>query len=185
MEKYCDSLKNITVVGNGPISENDRQKINDGKCVLRFNDMKNKRQGDKVSFVAVRDNMYNHVSTDVPLLPIITDFNRSLPKTNLIIDPPVVAHEPYLQNQNNKIDDRMLFSECKESKHHSETIHGPSSGALVLDYLNSDPRIEYIHVYGMNWNAGKFHVDFKYPGLVKTCCDKCVFHDTNGASYEP
>ena len=44
----------VAVVGNGPISEEDRKNINKFDTIIRFNDMKNKNAGEKTSIQVVR-----------------------------------------------------------------------------------------------------------------------------------
>ena len=39
---------NVAVIGNGNISENDRNKIQSAQYIIRFNDMKNYKQGERI-----------------------------------------------------------------------------------------------------------------------------------------
>ena len=55
--KLRDMCSNtIAIVGNGPLSEEQRQQINSGKftCVIRFNDLKNKKTDDRMDIHIVR-----------------------------------------------------------------------------------------------------------------------------------
>lgn len=183
MELYCDSLQTVTVVGNGPLSDDDRSQINSSMCVIRFNDMKNKRHNENVSLVAIRDNMFHQAPKNIPILAVVTDFSRMLSTDKQMIDESIIIHEPFLQKPGNIIEDKALFPNCHEIHHHSETIHGPSTGTSVIDHLESDQRVERIDVYGMNWNSKHAHVDFKYPHLVPECCSKCVIHPTPSSEY--
>ena len=69
----------IAVVGNGPISEEDRKNINKFDTIIRFNDMKNKNAGEKTSIQVVRqispkDDFFgkSNIKRGVPIILIAT-----------------------------------------------------------------------------------------------------------------
>lgn len=181
---------NVAVVGNGPISEKDRCEINrDYDCVVRFNDMKNYKLGDVTTVHAIRPlaAVYPGITkSDVPVWPVI--FNKTqLPVTERTVLDPIIVHERS-NGTRNVIKDGILFPGCnacnKKKCSHSLAKHGPSTGAAVIDELNRARNVESIHVYGMNWNGGSHHVDFKHSDLISRCCDKCVLHPTCSDEYD-
>ena len=188
----------VAVVGNGPISENDRKKINECQCIIRFNDAKNRRPNERTDLQIVRrqlgigriDRMF---------------WKYYVPKgvyTMYITEPWVNLSFHGLENPLGSIDvgkrgsqlrdDISLFPGCNKCNDnpctYSLTDWGPSSGALMIDSLESMDNIKQIHVFGMNWNpldqgARAHHLDFEYPDLVKNCCKKCIFHKTPTDEY--
>ena len=174
---YCDNMEKVVLVGNGSISEKDREEINKSSCVIRFNNMKNFKTGDKVDAVAVRDNGLN--VKKYPTIPIVSDKNKL--KSNST-HKPIYLYEPKKKG-NNIISDKYMFSECDNRKLHSDTYWGPSTGGVLIDSLQSDENVREIKIYGMNWNGSHNHVDFKHTDIVKNCCTKCEIHPTKSEIY--
>ena len=48
----------VAVVGNGPLSANDRQMIDKHSCVIRFNNAQNMEKGEKTTILVSRYNAY-------------------------------------------------------------------------------------------------------------------------------
>tara|TARA_B110000046_G_C12957708_1_gene383075 strand:+ start:697 stop:1344 length:648 start_codon:yes stop_codon:yes gene_type:complete len=192
MEELCTGK--VAVVGNGPISEEDRQEINrDYDCVVRFNDMKTYRKGDALTVQVSRD-VHGYMpgvnKADVPLWPVahnsdVVAHNGALRGRNVL--DPLLVHESS-NGDENEIVDGVLFPGCdacdSRECRHSESRAGPSTGALVLNALERSPAVDSLHVYGMNWNGGAHHVDFKHPNVVADCCTKCVIHRTANEEYD-
>lgn len=175
------NCKHVTVVGNGPLSDDQRKSINESDCVVRFNDMKNRRFGDKTDVLALRENVLHLAQEeDVPILPILSR-KDNLQKVDNFLSP-IVIFEPQFKDDN-ILKDATLFENCSFARTHSEAYHGPSSGAAVIDFLEKNDYCESIHIYGMNWNSKIDHIDFKHDTLVKDCCTKCVLHPTHDRSY--
>ena len=61
----------IAVVGNGPISESDRDLINSHNCVIRFNDQRNKLKDDKTDVLVLRYNTLHLSHNDLIIWPVI------------------------------------------------------------------------------------------------------------------
>lgn len=79
-----------------------------------------------------------------------------------------------------------MFPNCRDSKLHNTTTNGPSTGGVVIDFLQNLDNVRTITVFGMNWRGSPhIHVDFKHPNLVKNCCTKCSIHATPTSSYRP
>lgn len=185
----------VAVVGNGPLTEDERKEINDKyDCVVRFNDMKNKKKDDVTTLHVSR--YANHkfpgltIRDDgVPTLPIIP-FEQALYniRQHVNVLPSLFVHESHFNNSSQN--DEVVFKNCIECKvgdmncNHSFTPHGPSTGTIVIDKLQEWSTIESIDVYGMNWNGGNHHIDFKQPDMVEKCCSKCTIHKPNDEKYD-
>lgn len=207
----CASTQHVTVVGNGPLTQQDRSDIANATCVVRFNDMKNYVDGDPAHIVALRSNtlqLSEKYEDKMTILPIVENeqqfatfasrqagdtllplFVTEVKSKNTIVDQLLgIFGKTREKSSNTRIstfEDQMLFPHCKRRKCHSETTSGPSSGAIVLDHLQNMAAVKTIDVYGMNWNGGRHHVDFKHNTLLKHCCSKCNFHDTACKRYIP
>lgn len=201
---------NIAVVGNGPLSEDDRARINGSgyDCVVRFNDRKNLREGEPTTVHVVRDlphapsgiwGLFGGGARDVPGLvphekvfvqPVTTQpgaicslFEHA---TSL---PPILVHERSTRGGTHAPPER-IFPACEKcgSVYECDTSasrFGPSTGAAILNVLNAAPATTRIDVFGMNWRGGDHHLDFQQPTLVSDCCDKCVIHPTASENYTP
>ena len=193
LQDACKS-KEITVVGNGPLSPDDRQMIEQSACIFRFNDRKNMLAGDRTDVHVVRDNTIHAINRaqqdDVCILPIAARWS-TLDKLNDLRNQdykllePLLIYESYHKKDKVIDDSAVIFPSCKAKSFHAEQVHGPTSGAAVIDWLEQDPSVETIHVFGMNWNKRDPHVDFVKKKLVETCCTKCEFHKTESPSYFP
>lgn len=206
LKNTCDDPSSVTVVGNGPLSDEDRKQINESGCVIRFNDMKNFVEGDKGHLWALRDQTLRYAqkgkkgkigdclhynfkkSTCYPTMPVLPVVSAKTSLTNLAkmdnVTEPIFIHQKRLK-QNNIIEDAVLFEGCSESLRHSDARSGPSTGGAVIDFLQKLDVVEKINVYGMNWNGGLHHIDFANPDVVKKCCTKCDIHDTSTETYFP
>ena len=184
------NCSNITVVGNGPLSSQDRAEIESSDCVLRFNDMKNKREEEKTDIHVIRFPSAGGIDKmSIPFIPVIEkESDRALFQKSTR---PILSElQVFIENvKKNSIDPNLsVFPGCrkcdeKNACKHSSALLGPSTGALVISELEQDKSVSKIHVYGMNWNAGDWHIDFKDPTLVPECCTKCVIHPTHTNKY--
>tara|TARA_B100001741_G_scaffold165345_1_gene136617 strand:- start:11816 stop:12406 length:591 start_codon:yes stop_codon:yes gene_type:complete len=179
----CENLEVITVVGNGPISDDDREQISTAKCVVRFNDMKNMRSDELIHIRALRQNTLHmskedHAYCHLPVIENDSQFNHV--KGNTLL--PIFVTE---RNHDNKFEDLSFFLNCKNGTTHmdSNTAHGPSTGGAVLDFFNNISKVKRIDVYGMNWNSNVHHIDFKHKNIVHDCCNKCHIHSTLNNDY--
>jgi len=181
----------ISVVGNGPLKEEDRVQIEQSSCVVRFNDLKNYRKGEKIDIHAMRSPFSTITGsvnmTSCPAIAVIEQPQQIKDYQNHDV---IMTIGAQIQG-GSKFDDTTLFPDCdrcSESSRpceHSSSRYGPSTGGIVLSELDKMPNITTIHVYGMNWNnyENDNHIDFKYPTLVSDCCKKCVFHPTFSSKY--
>ena len=190
MESVCNGR--VAVVGNGQLSEDDRKAINTFDCVVRFNDMKNKRPEERCDVQVIRYAHHKfpgaHLNNGQPILPVVTS-NRMLKNDALIgkhILPPLHVYEKLHRRHNELKNDARLFDTCDscgDKCSHKKAHAGPSTGASVISFLENSPVVTSIDTFGMNWNGGTHHVDFKHPDIIEECCTKCVIHPTPSQSY--
>lgn len=201
----ADGLKRVAVVGNGPLSTEDRICINNHTNVVRFNDYgdKNWVAGDRVTMHCSTTDQFRHAWVD----PNVTKWyvasqlrhleenatlytwsmssaqvrlyrTRFLWTVALGIEP-VTLLAPWF-------DTYRLFvgcSACGDRCLNKNADSGFSRGAIALNALEDDSGVAHIDVYGMNWNGGHVHVDFMYPTIVRECCTKCTIHSTPTNEY--
>ena len=195
----------VAVVGNGPLSETDRHEIQNYDHVIRFNDMKNKLDNEKTTVQVVRqisphDNFFgkDKISKNVPLILIATkmDYVNKCKQQYQIMDY-IIVNEP-ARNTYEASESAKVFENCSECSGsnclQSSSDLGPSSGMVVLEYLENKPSITRLEVYGMNWNFhlknrnGKIndtklhHMDNE-GSIINSCCKKCNVHDTPQNTY--
>ena len=185
---------NIAVVGNGPISEEDRNNINKADRVIRFNRLKNYRKGERFDVHATRRSEPNtkFVGLDLPhcasfVLPVV--YRHSLVENSKQLIgrkklPTILVYQE-IKNIHEASPTSRLFSHstCGDECLHSSADWGPSIGAAVIDMLEKLKSVKKIEVYGMNWNGNKNHIDFKDPYIVSKYCSKCEIHPTPKSSY--
>lgn len=185
LDDVCTSTKKIYVVGNGPLNDEDRDKISTASCVLRFNDMRNMRENESTDIVAMRNTFLHLLERDdryknIAVLPVIERDEHFIGMNHSTLLPIFVSET---QHDKRKFTDDFLFPHCSAKKQHTEAPWGPSTGAAVLNYLENMTSVEEIEVFGMNFNGPKEHVDFKHNTLVKECCTKCNFNETKTKKY--
>ena len=187
MENVC--FGRIAVVGNGPLSKANRNELNSFDCVVRFNDLKNMKQGDALTVHAIR-HVDRGKNSFLPGLEKTVKNSHVLPiiqRSKLMQKFPANALPPLYVDENGIDRQLEIFEKCENGVqyHHSLTRSGPSTGSLVISYLNKASSTKSIDVYGMNWNGGDFHLDFKDPTIVARCCNKCTIHPTHSQRYLP
>jgi hypothetical protein len=186
----CPNHATVSVVGNGPLSEEDRAVIQQSQCVVRMNDCRNRRPGERTDVVALRDTgpgppLLQADSCSYPVWPVCAKERLQVGSAIDTLVTPIVRVEEK-GYAHSLAEDSVLFPACAGSKPHSEAWAGPSTGAAVIDALQQMPIVREIQVFGMNWSMGEVthHVDFKHPGLVRECCNECTVHPTPRDSYD-
>ncbi len=194
----------VAVVGNGPLRDEDRPRIAAYRNIIRFNDAKNMRPGERVTihvgvslrlFAAnasrwaivnrwqdVDANAYSLISLNYGEqqsaswldLGRLFSGKRYRPET---LGPWADALRVF-PNCSNCTGDRCLLA---------NGYSGMSSGGTVLEQLDTlEPPLEEIAVFGMNWNEDcKNNLDFKDRTLIRDCCARCVIHPTASHRYLP
>ena len=171
----------VAVVGNGPLFEHDRLRIEQYENIVRFNDMKNWRRNETVTLHAVRSLRGRHDDW-VRNARRAADQNRTL--WALASEHKFVAEgvdivtwsynrdkrykffnenwmyqgyvEPQTQVLEPYLESLYLFPNCSACAGQQRclfqsTKYGPSAGALVINALQEQPEVDEIGVFGMNW----------------------------------
>lgn len=180
----------VAVVGNGPISDEDRYNIDKADCVIRFNDLKNFKHGERCDIHAIRYtdgtfpglNLNPKNSIILPVSPNNYAVYNSSDLCNMTGLPPLLIYESRLSNDLDKNVAIFENSNCGKECIQSSSQYGPSTGTAVIDLLENCNSVNKIEVYGMNWN-GAGHLDFKNPTIVENFCSKCDIHRTQSSKY--
>lgn len=184
LSSVCEG--NIAVVGNGPISEEDRSLINKQDCIIRFNDQKNKLEHERTDVLVLRNNTLHISQRDDILLPVIpfckTIDDYEVKYFRMIT--PIHVYEQICEHNVEEIKSKKVYSNCIKQARHGDATSGVSTGTAVLSSLQYDDTVKYINVFGMNFNGGWWHVDFNDPNLSNICCTKCIFHKTHVDDYK-
>lgn len=169
----------IAVIGNGDITQEQREEIKDFSVTIRFNDVNNKMPGERTTIHVIR-HPSNHVDIDTlyewHVSPFKTDTNHKLFTPTFETD----------RGENNILSEKIIFPDCDcgLSCFSNQTYFGSSTGTVILDVLQSLIFVKQINVYGMNWNGDPtHHIDFKNRSIVPNCCTKCVIHSMNTTMY--
>lgn len=208
MTPNSNGTYSVAVVGNGPLFETDRELIEQYPNVLRFNDMKNWREGERVTLHACRAEKEQkkwHVAARQSrpynaTMWALADETRWVPadaeliswsyKTSLVglsLDTlfDEYWHEQVLAPWGDSV---RLFPNCSACGHHclyNQAGIGPSAGGMAINAFERLPEVVEVAVFGMNWEGGTGHTDFLWQEMVKTCCTKCIFHPTPSGAYLP
>lgn len=184
----------VAVVGNGPLSEQDRLNINNSDYVIRFNDLKNFRDGERCDIHAIRHhgvfgfksiNKTPHYSRVMPVAPNPNLVFNSKDLSDRIGLGPLFLFDPRENNVLSSSNRVFKDSLCNEECIPSNSEFGISTGTAVIDALENCNSVNKINIYGMNWNGEHEHLDFKYPHIVKKYCNKCKIYKTKSNNYLP
>jgi hypothetical protein len=173
----------VCVVGNGPLSDSDRAVIDMFDCVIRFNDMKNRCAGEKVTILATRYDVATAATASFRLL-VVTTVHQLPPN---MPDPDAPSQPPWLRpiyvyERQAPINDLPPSTESFGVRHDT-TTHGPSTGCAVVEALVQCDHVTTIHVFGFNWAGDTTrHIDFLHPHLVPGAT-KVIVHCTASSEY--
>jgi len=161
-ENYSGPLKTerVCVVGNGPLTEDQRVEIADCSRIVRFNDMKNKRPEDRVDV---------HVKRLQDSMQVCSGES---------------CNERALKGQGYS-----LFPSCSVREDIPELAKmelRPTTGTMFLsDLQEADPDVDDIRIYGMNWNMTDTVHSRNEGLLIEKCCTKCKVSPTPTKNYLP
>lgn len=203
----------VAVVGNGPLHEEDRPRIDAYRNVIRFNDAKNLRPGERTT---VHVHPYDHERLRSPqasahshLWGIHNRWQHATQRHNYSVvtlnyqsyedDVPALDWKRLFTGHGPRLPQTLgpwgkttrIFEGCTNCNGDrcllSNGWLGLSAGGLVIEALNAldDPPLEEIAVFGMNWQGEVGHTDFRDPTLVPDCCARCVIHATASGTYLP
>jgi hypothetical protein len=170
----------VCLVGNGPISEENRRFIASDECdtVVRFNDMKNRAWNERVDVHVQREwgDTHGYSGSD-----ITTGAHKYLVGMHAAAD--AAGSDTAISTRGEH--GFQSFPMC--SKRSNDVDKHPSTGTIVLSVLEFDPNVERMDVFGMNWKFEKQsgHVAVGEGTLVQNCCTKCIFHQTPTQTYLP
>lgn len=186
----------ICVVGNGPLSDSDRDSIDKCHKVLRFNDTKNRQPSDRCDIHVMRKHYTHPSATDnypasfhdgVSKVILVGDNALS---TNILKDF-VIERHPYQQDfatYGTATEAFDLFPNCDNTNLGTSLMHKisrhPSLGMITLSLLDALQSVKLLHIYGMNFSFGKSHTPNEEIFLSQ-CCSKCIVHETHANKYIP
>ena len=193
-----NNFTTVAVVGNGPITDKDREKINKCDLVYRFNDCKNFKKGDKVTHLIVRQ-----LGTKWKVSGLNYNFEPIKDVNNLIFIGTRKELFNEIKNKNRNRDCRMIEvyekNICKKINcnlnrsdlviFNNKKIKQPkstcgfSSGFIALADITN--KYNNINVFGMNWNfkKNKSHNGKWEKKIIDKFCKKCKIHLTSSNSY--
>lgn len=192
----------VAVVGNGPLRDEDRTLIAAYRNIIRFNDLKNMRPGERTtvhvgqhrelsnaSHWAIVNRWQDADATASALVSLNYGQQASAPWLDLAR---LFSGNKYIpETLGPWVDALRVFPRCTNCTGGrcllARGYSGMSSGGTVVEQLDLlDPPLEEIAVFGMNWNEDcKNNLDFKDPTLVRDCCARCVIHPTQSERYLP
>jgi hypothetical protein len=151
--------------------------ISNCEVVVRFNDMKNKKLGERVDVLALRQHpngwFGDRACGKTPSIllenPSWTNSQKRPPACNAVER---LSH-PYA-----------IFPRCADVRT-STAKYGASSGTMLIDALERNPLVNRVDVYGMNWNMrGHDHVENEGQ-IIRKCARKIHIHETCKGDYLP
>ena len=205
----------VAVVGNGPLHEEDRARIGAYRNVVRFNDARNLRPGERTTVhVGPYDNdgrklLSPQASAHAHLWGLVLRWQHATPGQNYSVatlnyqsehdKPPALDWWRFFTGHGPRLPQTLapwaktarVFAGCTNCTGDrcllSNGWLGLSAGGLVIEALDAldDPPLEEIAVFGMNWQGEVGHTDFRDPALVHDCCVRCVVHPTAPGTYLP
>lgn len=178
-----NGVSEVAVVGNGPISEVDRQEIAKHGFIIRFNDANFLRAGEKTSLHVIRHpSNPSKVAIDAPIWHVSPRLSPMWASGIATLN-----YESQMGARNDAPPNSRIFTACNCGPSCFENSNtawaGASTGAAALSVLHGMPEVKKINVYGMNWNGPTYHIDFENTSLVKGCCTTCQFHETASSAY--
>lgn len=204
LKTFCDNKfqktlnSKVAIVGNGPLYNKDIAKILECNLIIQFNHAEHYHKINRCDILAVRpreektdklflvNNTLKTIKKETYILPItITNDNIKLfKKTKNKLLKPILIYEDSYKKNSELSGNTSLFNLNEEKYQQKNTLYGPSSGAALISEIDKIDSIDKIYIFGMNFNGGpQYHLDFKYPFLVKKHCQKCIFHPTPNQGY--
>lgn len=194
----------VALIGNGGLSEPDRAAIaaidrgaHRFAHVVRFNDMKNLRKGERTTLHVCRyrpdawDGPYSGLSCykrGAPLLLLGPDEGLAVPlnATFGVFPCPDGPRYEVAATLNRRV--HVLPSVPESEAINKLSRYGPSTGLYIIALFQSMDEVDEIHTFGMNWafNASPVHGHSAGEGtLVTRYCTKVTVHPTPTNEYEP
>ena len=205
----------VAVVGNGPLREEDRPRIDAYRNIVRFNDAKNLRPGERTTVhvgpyddMAVNRLRSPQATANASLWTITNRWQEVRAEDGFAVitlnyqsyedDVPALDFGRFFTGRARRLPQTLgpwaekahVFTRCANCTGNrcllADGWLGMSAGGAVIEALDAlDPPLEEIAVFGMNWLGRSGHTDFRDPTLVRDCCARCVIHPTASDSYLP
>lgn len=184
----------VCVIGNGPLSQSEREDI--GKChkIVRFNDTKNRLPSERCDIHIMRQH-YSHPShTD----KFPASYHDGVSKVILIgnnasstevLKDFVIERHTYEQPFDRRDKERFnVFSKCNTADIGNSLLkrisNHPSLGTIALSMFEDMQSVKRLHIYGMNFNFANAHAKVE-KDVITQCCSKCLIHETEKSRYIP
>jgi hypothetical protein len=202
-EVTAELTEKVIVVGNGPLSAEQADEINNSndRSVVHFNHAQHKGDVKRMDVLVTRN--FGPIFSAPPRTVTKSSRDKQCTKTSVV---PIVDDRHFLSSiwplgllgHNHTADtipanNHIFPATCTAEACASASVNDvASSGAIFLSHLEEAPNVKEISVYGMNFQGrtsvppGSMklaHVDFKDPTLVPSHCSKCVFNETPRDTY--
>lgn len=151
----------IAIIGNGPISYYQRKIIEGYDIVVRFNGMKNWKEPQKKTIIAIRQHESGFFGLDKSCTHLT---NTHINKLILIGTNRINNMKKICTNKNIDVEtihvynDKYFYPNINKNYMNKFKNDSFSSGFIIINYfLHKYPNAN-IHIFGMNWNLPKgFH----------------------------
>lgn len=180
INKFKNINNNIAIVGNGPISDEDRNKINKFKTIYRFNKTPRMKQDDKITHLVIRQDYTNNRIFG------LTNFKTQIDVKNIIY---IKSHDSlYIENKikENNPNKNLKVIKTKpvifnNKEFNFDTDYGASSGLILLSNIYKG---QPIHLFGFNLNfPHKGHNSELEKDIIFNKCKNCIIHKTINNDY--
>ncbi|XRB20528.1 hypothetical protein RI054_24g103770 [Pseudoscourfieldia marina] len=204
------------VVGNGYLDRQGYQAVrnsDEATCVAWFSKLKAFDPSLKITVLVSRHgverNRWSAIPNpaDVPVCPVLVSYLPMVSENTRLwpggYHEPIFVYESYMEGHDNgrwrneAKRNSSLFPSCPLCAsgrcEHRHAVHGPTTGAVFIDFLERSDAVRRIDVYGMTFRHDtlmSYHLDWILPrDVIPTCCTKCRVHEpevvqVNGTNIE-
>lgn len=169
-------MARVCAVGNGPLSDADREAVAQCPFVVRFNDLKNMRPGERIDLHVLREaEGYYHGAGQCGQAPLLLVHNPphggAVPRAPRRRGAPVVGRLPHPPD---------LFGQPTDTHE-----WGATTGAVVLQHLQLSAGVGRVDVFGMNFTHADGSRHLRGEAELLRAADKLVIHPPPSSSYLP
>jgi hypothetical protein len=208
--KYSLSNPNkIAIIGNGPLSEEDINKINNNfEIIVGMNGVVNGKKDIKLKYTHLFSRQWDDITTPKTINFIGYDKDKKILKSyekykdtikNILLIVPkgleykegindiknnyknvsIYSIDANLNIKKNKGPNKLKFNDKDYDINHSLSMGMISIGYVLDKYPNHD-----IHIYGMNFSQRGHHDGIVEKEIIDEC-DRCIVHKPWKDTYEP
>ena len=191
----------MCVVGNGPLTDLEREHIRNCHKIVRFNDTKNRLPFERCDIHIMRQHHMHHSVTDnYPASyhdgsSSVILVGKNALSTEVLSDYVIerlTYQEPFDSTEYTALGTPMekfdVFPNCNTTRIAKSTLNNisshPSLGSIALSVLDAMESVKTLHVYGMNFSFLNSHTK-KEKDVLHQCCSKCIIHETEKTRYLP